>query len=249
MSAIRSPLMILGLTAALSFNASAAVLTAGSPPSSAPTTFLNTQTGKIEGFMPDVAAEVAKREHLDIQYSAIPFSTLIQSVIAGKIDMIVAGMTPTEERAKRITFSQPVTAFGAGLIVRDDNKKTYNSWQDLKGEVVGTMAGTDYTQSLMASGIAKEVKVYDSPADMTRDLSLGRVAAGLNDYPILKAQEKAGGLKGMHVVDNYKPEHVSPMAFGVKKGNDALMAQINSALNGMKDDGTLQTIKTKWGMP
>ena len=249
MSAIRSPLMILGLTAALSFNASAAVLTAGSPPSSAPTTFLNTQTGKIEGFMPDVAAEVAKREHLDIQYSAIPFSTLIQSVIAGKIDMIVAGMTPTEERAKRITFSQPVTAFGAGLIVRDDNKKTYNSWQDLKGEVVGTMAGTDYTQSLMASGIAKEVKVYDSPADMTRDLSLGRVAAGLNDYPILKAQEKAGGLKGMHVVDNYKPEHVSPMAFGVKKGNDALMAQINSALTSMKDDGTLQTIKTKWGMP
>ena len=249
MSAIRSPLMILSLTAALCFNASAAVLTAGSPPSSAPTTFLNTQTGTIEGFMPDVAAEVAKREHLDIQYSAIPFSTLIQSVIAGKIDMIVAGMTPTEERAKRITFSQPVTAFGAGLIVRDDNKKTYNSWQDLKGEVVGTMAGTDYTQSLMASGIAKEVKVYDSPADMTRDLSLGRVAAGLNDYPILKAQEKAGGLKGMHVVDNYKPEHVSPMAFGVKKGNDALMAQINSALTGMKDDGTLQTIKTKWGMP
>ena len=249
MSAIRSPLMILSLTAALCFNASAAVLTAGSPPSSAPTTFLNTQTGKIEGFMPDVAAEVAKREHLDIQYSAIPFSTLIQSVIAGKIDMIVAGMTPTEERAKRITFSQPVTAFGAGLIVRDDNKKTYNSWQDLKGEVVGTMAGTDYTQSLMASGIAKEVKVYDCPADMTRDLSLGRVAAGLNDYPILKAQEKAGGLKGMHVVDNYKPEHVSPMAFGVKKGNDALMAQINSALTGMKDDGTLQTIKTKWGMP
>lgn len=249
MSAMRSPLMILGLTAALSFNASAAVLTAGSPPSSAPTTFLNTQTGKIEGFMPDVAAEVAKREHLDIQYSAIPFSTLIQSVITGKIDMIVAGMTPTQERAKRITFSQPVTAFGAGLIVRDDNKKTYNSWQDLKGEVVGTMAGTDYTQSLMASGIAKEVKVYDSPADMTRDLSLGRVAAGLNDYPILKAQEKAGGLKGMHVVDNYKPEHVSPMAFGVKKGNDALMAQINSALTSMKDDGTLQTIKTKWGMP
>ncbi|WP_058961055.1 ABC transporter substrate-binding protein [Type-E symbiont of Plautia stali] len=249
MSAIRSPLMILGLTAALSFNASAAVLTAGSPPSSAPTTFLNTQTGKIEGFMPDVAAEVAKREHLDIQYSAIPFSTLIQSVIAGKIDMIVAGMTPTEERAKRITFSQPVTAFGAGLIVRDDNKKAYNSWQDLKGEVVGTMAGTDYTQSLMASGIAKEVKVYDSPADLTRDLSLGRVAAGLNDYPILKAQEKAGGLKGMHVVDGYKPEHVSPMAFGVKKGNDALMAQINSALTSMKEDGTLQTIKTKWGMP
>lgn len=249
MSAIRSRLMMFSCAVAFSLSAQAAALTAGSPPSSAPTTFLNTQSGKIEGFMPDVAAEVAKRQHLDISFTAVPFSTLIQSVIAGKIDMIVAGMTPTAERARRITFSQPVTAFGAGLIVRDDNKKQYRSWQDVKGDVVGTMAGTDYTQSLLASGIAKEVKVYDSPADMTRDLSLGRIAAGMNDYPILKAQQKAGGLKGMHVVEGYKPEHVSPMAFGVRKGNDGLMAQINSALSAMQSDGTLQAIKDKWGMP
>ncbi len=84
----------LGLTC----SAQAAPLTAGSPPSSAPTTFLDTKTGKIEGFMPDVAAEVAKRQKLDINFTAVPFSTLIQSVIAGKIDMIVAGMTPTPER-------------------------------------------------------------------------------------------------------------------------------------------------------
>ncbi len=57
--------------------------------------------------MPDVAAEVAKRQKLDINFTAVPFSTLIQSVIAGKIDMIVAGMTPTPEREKRIAFSQP----------------------------------------------------------------------------------------------------------------------------------------------
>lgn len=239
----------MGFAATITSSAQAATLTAGSPPSSAPTTFLNTQSGKIEGFMPDVAAEVAKRQHLDVDFTAVPFSTLIQSVIAGKIDMIVAGMTPTPERAKRIGFSQPVTAFGAGLVVRDDNSKKYDSWQDLKGEVVGTMAGTDYTQSLMQSGIAKEVKVYDSPADMTRDLSLGRIAAGMNDYPILKAQAKAGGLKGMHVVEGYKPEHVSPMAFGVKKGNDKLLAEIDSALTAMKQDGSLQTIKDKWGMP
>ncbi len=206
-----------GLIFTTTFAAQAATWTAGSPPSSAPTTFLDTKTGKIEGFMPDVAAEIAKREKLDVNFTAVPFSTLIQSVIAGKIDMIVAGMTPTPERAKRISFSQEVTAFGAGLVVKDDNKKAYHSWQDLKGDIVGSMAGTDYTQSLIKSGIAKEVKVYDSPADMTRDLSLGRIAAGMNDYPILKAQEKAGGLKGMHVVEGYKPESVSPMAFGVKK--------------------------------
>lgn len=111
--------MAMSMAAAVSVSAQAATLTAGSPPSSAPTTFLNTQNGKIEGFMPDVAAEVARRQHLEMNFTAVPFPTLIQSVIAGKIDMIVAGMTPTPERAKRIGFSQPVTAFGAGLVVRD----------------------------------------------------------------------------------------------------------------------------------
>lgn len=242
-----------GLAVALlwvsAMSAQAAALTAGSPPSSAPTTFLDTKTGKIEGFMPDVAHEVARRQKLDVDFTAVPFATLIQSVIAGKIDMIVAGMTPTAQRAKRIAFSQDVTAFGAGLIVRDDNQKVYHSWKDLKGEVVGSMTGTDYSQHLIESGIAKEVKLYDSPADMTRDIALGRVAAGMNDYPIIKAQEKAGGLKGMHVVEGYQPESISPMAFGVKKGNDALLAKINAALTEMKADGTLAALKTKWNMP
>lgn len=227
----------------------AAMLTAGSPPSSAPTTFLDTKTGHIEGFMPDVAREVAKREKLDINFSAVPFPTLIQSVISGKIDMIVAGMTPTPARQKFITYSQDVTAFGDGLIVRDDNKNKYTNWQDFKGQIIGSPSGTDYAQKLINSGIAKEVKLYDSPADMTRDIQLGRIEGGLSDYPILKAQEKAGMLKGLHVVEGYQPMAVSPMAFGVKKGNDALMAKINDALTSMKADGTLAAIKTKWNMP
>ncbi len=132
MSVARSKLFLhlcvaMGFAATVTSSAQAAALTAGSPPSSAPTTFLNTQSGRIEGFMPDVAAEVKKRQHLEVDFTAVPFSTLIQSVIAGKIDMIVAGMTPTPERAKRIGFSQPVTVFGAGLVVRDDNSKKYYS--------------------------------------------------------------------------------------------------------------------------
>lgn len=241
--------MAIAMLMASSFASHAAMLTAGSPPSSAPTTFMDTKTGKIEGFMPDVAREVASREKLEVNFSAVPFPTLIQSVISGKIDMIVAGMTPTPAREKFISYSQEVTAFGDGLIVRDDNKQTYTSMQDFKGQVIGSPSGTDYSQKLIDSGIAKEVKLYDSPADMTRDLQLGRIAGGLSDYPILKAQEKAGKLTGLHVVEGYKPMTVSPMAFGVKKGNDALLGKINDALTAMKADGTLAKLKSKWNMP
>ncbi len=228
--------------------AQAAVITAGSPPSSAPTTFLDTKTGKIEGFMPDIAAEVARREHLDLKFDAVAFSTLIQSVISGKIDMIVTGMTPTPKRAEVIDFSQPVTAFGEGIFVRDDQKKTFKSANDFKGLVIGVPAGTDYGLKLQSMGIAKEVKFYDSAADLARDVYLKRVAVGLNDYPILKGQQAAGSMKGMHVVEEYKPLQKFDVAFGVRKGNKELLDKINTALDAMKKDGTLNKILAKWGM-
>ncbi|MCW0343524.1 hypothetical protein NB703_001617 [Pantoea ananatis] len=76
---------LLSVALGVAYSAHADTLTAGSPPSSAPTTFLDTKTGKIEGFMPDVAAEVAKRQHLDVNLTAVPFSTLIQSVLLTKL--------------------------------------------------------------------------------------------------------------------------------------------------------------------
>ncbi|WJD72194.1 ABC transporter substrate-binding protein [Pseudomonas asiatica] len=226
----------------------AATLTAGSPPSSAPTTFLDTKTGKISGFMPEIAAEVARRAGLELEFGAVPYSTLIQSVVAGKIDLIVAGMTPTPKRAEVIDFSQPVTSFGEGIFIRDDNKRPYNSAQDFAGQTIGAMAGSDYAIKLEQLNIAKEVKYYENPGDLARDVSLKRVDLGMNDYPILKGQEAAGAMRDMHVVDGYKPLSLHDVAFGVRKGNQELLGKINVALAQMQEDGTTDAILKKWGM-
>jgi polar amino acid transport system substrate-binding protein len=224
----------------------APTLTAGSPPSSAPTTFMDVRTQQIEGLMPDVVREIGKREGFNVSYDAVPFSALIQSVVSGKIDIIVAGMTPTPKRAEVVDFSQPVTAFGEGIIVKDSNKTVYHSVQDMKGMSVGAPTGTDYGDLLQKLGIFKEVKMYDSPADMTRDVALGRIVAGFNDYPILKAQEAAGAMAGTRVEDSYVPMQKFDIAIAVKKGNSALLAKINDALTKMKADGSLAAILKKW---
>jgi polar amino acid transport system substrate-binding protein len=226
---------------------SAATLTAGSPPTSAPTTFLDTKTGQITGIMPDLAAEVAKRSNIELHYEAIPFAGLIQSAVSGKIDMIVAGMTPTEKRARVIDFSQPVAAFAEGIIANDSNKKEYKSANDFRGEVIGILSGTDYADKVREMNVAKEIKLYDNTTDLARDVEVGRITVGMNDYPILKYQQSIGALRGVHVVESYKslgtPEDI---AFGVKKGNTKLLKQINDALTAMKADGTLQAILVKW---
>jgi polar amino acid transport system substrate-binding protein len=81
---------------------------------------------------------------------------------------------------------------------------------------------------------------------MTRDVALGRIVAGFNDYPILKAQEAAGAMAGTRVDDAYVPMEKFDIAVAVKKGNSALLAKINDALTKMKADGTLDAILKKW---
>ncbi len=196
--------------------------------------------------MPDVIREIGKREGFDVSFDVIPFSALIQSVVSDKIDLIVAGMSPTPKRQEVIDFSQNVTEFGKGIIVNASDKHDYRNVQDLKGTIVGAGAGEETADELMKLGIFKEVKLYTNGADMARDVALGRITAAFNDYPILKAQEAAGTMQGTRVVDGFVPMRRVPIAFGVKKGNTALLSKINDGLTKIKADGTLDKILKKW---
>ncbi|MFH8135773.1 ABC transporter substrate-binding protein [Pantoea osteomyelitidis] len=223
-------------------------LLAGSTPSSRPTCFMDMESGKFEGFMPEIAQEVAKRAGFEVSFNAIPFSTLLQSLLSDKIDMIVAGMSPTDQRKTKVDFSDGITSVGEGIYARDDNKKQYRSPADFKGEAIGIMAGTDYGRRISEMNVAKEIKFYESAADLARDVSLGRVSVGMNDYPIIKGQASIGALKGMHVVESYQSTKVAPIAFALRKGNEPLLLKINQAIESMKQDGSLQKILNKWGM-
>ncbi|CAM3617532.1 ArtJ [Bordetella sputigena] len=229
-------------------NACAASMTvsAGTTPSSIPNAFLDVKTNEIKGVMPDVIRAIAQREGFDVSFDIIPFPALIQSVVSKKIDLIVAGMTPTPKRAEVIDFSQPVAELGKGIIVPASDKRKYETIQDLKGTVVGSGAGEDTTAELIKLGIFKEVKSYNTGADMARDVGLGRIAAAFNDYPIWKAQEAAGTLQGCRVVDGFMPLKKVPIAFGVSKDNPELLSKVNDGLAKVKADGTLDKILKKW---
>jgi polar amino acid transport system substrate-binding protein len=221
-------------------------ISAGTTPSSVPNAFLDIKTNQIEGVMPDVIRAIGQREGFDVSFNVIPFSALIQSVVSDKIDLIVAGMSPTPKREEVIDFSQPVAYFGKGIIVNASDKHSYHTIQDLKGTVVGAGVGEETSDELIKLGIFKEVKLYNTGADMARDVALGRITAAFNDYPVWKAQEAAGTLQGTRVVDGFQPLRRVPIAFGVKKGNAALLTKINDGLAKIKADGTLGKILKKW---
>jgi len=248
--------LALGLCIAGSASLAMAQGTASAPPTynvgatatGVPFTFLDVKTNTIQGMMVDTVTAVGKAGGFNVNVQQTVFSALIPSLTARKIDIVSAAMLKTAARQEVVDFSDPVYSYGEGLIVKADDTRAYVSLDELKGEVVGAQVGTVFLDMLNKKGIFKEVRSYDSVADMTRDLSLGRIKAGLGDQPIMAYQLRQNTFPGVKLVDSYKPVNVGDVCLVVRKGDTETMARINKAIATVKADGTLAKIVQKWGI-
>lgn len=213
-----------------------------------PFTFLDVKSNSIQGMMVDTAQAVAKAGDFNVAIQQTVFSALIPSLTSNRIDIISAAMLKTPARAEVVDFSDPVYSYGEGLIVKADDPKTYTSLQDLKGEVVGAQVGTLFLDMLNKLGIFKEVRSYDSVADMTRDLALGRIKAGLGDQPIIAYQIRQKTFQGVKLAEGYQASNVGDVCLIVRKGDKELLERINKAIATVKADGTMDKIIEKWGI-
>lgn len=244
---------ILGLSTAMASttrwaHAQAATLNVGATATGIPFTFLDVKTNTIQGMMVDTVQAVAKAGGFTVNVEQTVFAALIPSLTSNKIDIVSAAMLKTPARQQVVDFSDPVYAYGEGLIVKADDPKQYSTLDDLKGEVVGAQVGTVFVDMLNKKGIFKEVRTYDSIADMTRDLSLGRIKAGLGDQPIIAYQIAQKTFRGVKLAPDYKPQNMGDVCLVVRKGDTALLERLNKAISAIKADGTLAAIIKKWGV-
>lgn len=241
---------ILALTASVALTGPALAqetLKVGSTPSGVPFTFLDVQTNEIDGVMVDIIEAIGESEGFTPDVEATQWSALIPSLTSGKIDVIAAAMYATEERAKVVAFSDPVYSYGEGLFVPKDDSTSYTSLDDLEGKVVGAQVGTAYVEPLQSSGKLKEVKVYDTIADIMRDVSLGRIDAGFGDRPIV-AYQLSQGAADVRLVPEYESTIVGDVAIAVRQDEPELLARMNSGLAKIKASGKLDEIIAEWGI-
>ncbi len=219
----------------------------GSTPSGIPFTFLDVQTNQITGLMVDIVNAIAAQEGFQADVEATQWSALIPSLTGGKIDIIAAAMIISEERARVVTFTDPVYHYGEGLFVINEDETPYRTWDDLAGKVVGVQVGTRYYDGMTASGKFKEIKVYDAIADIMRDVSLGRIDAGIADYPIV-AYQLGQTQSNVRLVPEYEPQMAGDVALAVRQNATELLALLNDGIAKIKESGELDTIVEKWGL-
>src|SRR5208283_2447169 len=214
----------------------------GSTPTGIPFTFLDVKTNTIQGAMVDLITAIGDDAGFKVSVQATPFSALIPSLTSNKIDIISAAMLITGARKEVIDFSDPVFPYPEGMVVSSDDTTPYKSFAELKGQVVGAQVGTVYIDFLKKNGEFAEVKVYDSLADILRDVSLGRIKAGFGDAPILKYQlSQNPGFKA-RLVSTYEPKMAGSVGIGVRKTDTELLKKINASLAKLQANGTLDKI-------
>ena len=240
--------LAIGMAAILPFTAAAEVVNVGSTPTGMPFTYLDPGTNTIQGIMVDLIEAIGKDVGFEPKVNAISFSALISSLTTKRIDIISAAMVKTPERAKIVAFSDPVLAYGEGLVVRDEDTKAYTSFADMKGMTMGIQLGTAYVEPAVSSGMFREIKQYDSSANMLKDLQNKRVDAVLLDYPIAKKTLEQPSFQGMHLVESYKPVVVRDVALVVRKDDTERLQALNIAIRKLKAEGVINKILKKWGL-
>jgi polar amino acid transport system substrate-binding protein len=223
-------------------------LKVGSTPTGTPFTFLDTKTNTIQGVMVDIVTEVGKDAGFAVTIEPMQFSTLIAALTSSKIDLISAAMYITPARREVVEFSEPIYSYGEGLIVPKADGKEYKAFEDLKGETVGAQVGTVYVEPLKKTGLFADVKVYDTIADIMRDVNTGRLKAGFGDYPILAYNVKQGNFPDMRVVTSYKSVVVGSIGIATRKTDTELLKKVNTSLAKLKANGTIDKILAKWGL-
>jgi polar amino acid transport system substrate-binding protein len=220
----------------------------GSTPTGIPFTFLDVKTNTIQGAMVDLITAIGDDAGFKVNVQPTPFSALIPSLTSNKIDIISAAMLITGQRKEVIDFSDPVFPYPEGMVVSIDDKTPYKSFAELKGQVVGAQVGTVYIEFLKRNGDFAEVKVYDSLADILRDVSLGRIKAGFGDAPILRYQLSQNTSLKAKLVPTYEPKMTGSVGIGVRKTDTELLKKINVSLAKLQANGTLDKILVKWNL-
>ena len=220
----------------------------GSTPTGVPFTFLDVKSNTIQGAMVELITAIGEDAGFKVDVQPTPFSALIPSLTSSKIDIISAAMLITDARKEVIDFSDPVCPYPEGMVVNADDNGSYKGLADLKGATVGAQVGTVYVDFLKKNGEFAEVKIYDSLADVLRDVSLGRIKAGFGDGPILAYQLSQNKDFKAKLVKTYEPKMAGSVGIGVRKTDAELLKKINASLGKLRASGVLDKILVKWNL-
>lgn len=223
-----------------------ALLRVGVTPDSPPIIFK--MGAEVRGIEADLARELARSLGRPLQFVELPWDQQIGALLAGQIDLIMSGMTITDERRVRIAFSDPYLLQGQSALIRRVDATRFGAAPDLLTANAHFAVQKKTTADMLVQQVCRNAASVGwlNPDEGAQALCARMIDIYIHDTPIViwLASENEADLTVVTL-----PTPRQEMAAGIRKTDTALLAEINALLADWKTNGTLDRIRDAWLPP
>ncbi len=234
----------------IQFDESGAIFRFGTAAVTEPMSYYDSRK-MLVGFDIEFASYVAHKLGRKLEVTDMEFGAMIPALIAGKVDMIGAGLSITEERAKQVLFSEPYYKSGIAVMVAGEDAGTsdvhrtgaqMHGVQDLHNKRIGVLLGSIHDTYASREYPDATIMQYQNTADLIFGLTNGKTDVVFYDHVSLPDIFKTNPGLGILVRDVFSV----PIAAGFHSDNDALREKFNEFLKEIKTDGTYDAMVKRW---
>lgn len=218
------------------------VLKIGSEATFPPFEFIGAD-GVPTGFDIELITALAQKAGYEVEINNMGFDSLVPALITSQIDVAIAGMTITEERAKKVAFTTPYYKSTLSILINKNDKDTIKSKDDLKGKKLCAQIGT--TGAMTAEELSPgNVATYNGAPEAFMELKIGSCSAIVNDRPVnlyFLAKETSDQILELN-------DRIGDDSYGiaVNKNNTELLDKLNKAFADYKASGEFTALHKKW---
>lgn len=198
-----------------------------------PYNFIN-DAGEIDGFERELGDELCKRAELTCEWVTNDWDTIISNLVSGNYDAIIAGMSITAEREEVVDFTQGYTPPSPSAYA------ALSADVDLTGGIIAAQTATIQSNHVVDSGAT--LVEYPTPDETIAAVKAGEADAVIADKDYLEPAVEASDL--IFVGEDVALGGGIGMAF--RESDAELRAKFDAAIASVKEDGTLNTLITKW---
>lgn len=211
--------------------------------------------GRIIGYDVDIAKAMAKAMGVKLKIEETAFDGIIAGLLTNKYDIIISGMTITQQRNLKINFSDPYIVVGQTILLNKKHQNEIKVSKDLDNEKYTITAVLGQTGEIAARKFFKKAKVitFETESEAVSEVLNGRATAFVNDQPYNTVFMDGKGKGSLIHMDT--PLTYEPLAFAIRKGDPDFINWLNNFLRQIKEDKVVNLherlynkwfVETKW---
>jgi polar amino acid transport system substrate-binding protein len=193
----------------------------------------------IVGFDIDIANKIAENIGVELEIVDMKFEGLLPALTAGKIDLIVSGMTPTDERKQSVDFSLTYYDARQTMLVLTENVGTLNTIEAFDGKILGVQKSSIQEDLAKTMFTSSEAKAIDKIPNLIMELKTGKVDGLILAEPVAKQYATANPDLSLNGLDLGSE---GGSAIAIQKDSGTFLEAIDMVIKDLLESGEMDQI-------